>query len=270
MNRAASKLRIFVKHPLLTTLAVLVVVAAFSLGVVIVTLHMANIAVETPAIVLPLAIPAIVVPALVYPLLKAIHRQRQLHAELEHQAHVDALTDLPNRRAFFEFAGAVVKRQTIIGTPLSALMIDVDKFKNINDSFGHDHGDMVLKRVAETILAEVTAAEAPRWIVARLGGEEFVALVDGTAPSVIGRLAERICNQVHRSVGAGDRLDPVTVSVGVAFRRSGMGVDKLLKAADDAVYAAKRAGRDRWAFASDDSAPDAAAPSAKIAIQRAS
>jgi diguanylate cyclase (GGDEF)-like protein len=156
-------------------------------------------------------------------------------------------------------------------------MIDVDKFKGINDSFGHDHGDAVLKRVAETILAEVTAAEAPRWIVARLGGEEFVAVIDGLAPSAIARLAQRICNQVHRSVGAGDRLDPVTVSVGVAFRKAGMGIDKLLKAADDAVYAAKRAGRDRWAFAPDTGAPDIAvvaaemrAPASDLAMRRAS
>ena len=91
--------------------------------------------------------------------------------------------------------------------------------------------------------------------MARLGGEEFVALVDGLAPSAVGRLAERICNQVHRSVGAGERLEPVTVSVGVAFRKPGQGIDKLLKAADDAVYAAKRAGRDRWAFATDGAAP---------------
>ena len=184
------------------------------------------------------------------------------------RARFDALTDLPNRRAFFEFARVVVKRQTIVGTPLAALMIDVDKFKGINDSFGHDHGDMVLKRIADTILAEVTAVDAPRCIVARLGGEEFVVMVDGLAPSAIARLAERICNQVHRSVGAGERLDPVTVSVGVAFRKQGQGIDKLLKAADDAVYAAKRAGRDRWAFATDNGTPDVAPPPAENVCSR--
>ncbi len=271
MNRAEPNFSLAVRYPVLTTLAVLVAVSAFSEGVVIAAFDTSSIRLFPLALVLPLAIPAVIVPAVVYPLLLAIRSHRKLHAELERQAHVDALTDLPNRRAFFEFARSVVKRQTIVGTPLAAMMLDVDRFKVINDSFGHDHGDMVLKRIAETVLAEVTAAKAPRWIVARLGGEEFIALVDGLAPSAIARLAQRICNQVHRSVGAGERLDPVTVSVGVAFRMPGQGIDKLLKAADDAVYAAKRAGRDRWAFASQNGAPpDVSEAPASVTMQKAS
>lgn len=270
MSNAASNLGFAVRHPLPVTVVALVVVALFSLIIVVVSLRLTGFAVDAPSIILPPAISAIVVPILVYPLLLAIRRQRELHAELERQARVDALTDLPNRRAFFEFAQTVVKRQTIVGTQLTAMMIDVDKFKSVNDTYGHDHGDLVLKRVAETILAEVTGAAAPRWIVARLGGEEFAALIDGLAPSVIARLAERLCNQVHRSVGAGDRLDPVTVSVGVAFRKQGQGIDKLLKAADDAVYAAKRAGRDRWAFTTDNGTPDIAPAPAAMELQQAS
>ncbi len=269
MRKAAPNYSFAVQHPVLTTLVVLVVVAAFSLSVVVESFRFAHIALFPLAIVLSLALPAVGVPAVVYPLLHAIRRHRELHAELEQQARVDALTGLPNRRAFFEFARTIVKRQGIVGTPLAALMIDVDKFKGVNDSFGHDHGDMVLKRVADTIMTEATSAEAPRWIVARLGGEEFVVLLDGLAPGAIARLAERICNQVHRSVGAGERLDPVTVSIGVAFRQPAQGIDKLLKAADDAVYAAKRAGRDRWVFAGDVAGPQAAEPPA-VALREAS
>jgi diguanylate cyclase (GGDEF)-like protein len=270
MSRAAPSFTLAVRKPILTTFIILVAVALFSLSVVVVSFDLAGIKLFPLAVILSIAIPAVGVPALIYPLLLAIRGQHELHAELERQARVDALTDLPNRRAFFEFARAVVKRQAIVGTPLAALMLDIDKFKGINDSYGHDHGDIVLRRVAETILAEVTSAKAPRWIVARLGGEEFVALVDGLAPSAIGRLAERLCNQVHRSVGAGERLDPVTVSVGVAFRKQGQGIDKLLKAADDAVYASKRAGRDRWAFASDNGAPEVSPPAASVSLQQAS
>ena len=72
-----------------------------------------------------------------------------------------------------------------------------------------------------------------------------MTIIDGVAPTAVARLAERICNQVHRSVGAGERLEPVTVSVGVAFRKPGQGIDKLLKAADDAVYRAKATGKNR-------------------------
>ena len=271
MRNGVPSLGLAVRHPFLMTMVILGVVAASSLVVVVLSFDMSGIALFPLAFILPVALPAVGVPALIFPLLLAIRRQRELHAELERQARVDALTELPNRRAFFDFARAVVKRQTIVGTPMAAMMIDVDKFKTINDSFGHDHGDMVLKRIAETILAEVTGADAPRWMVARLGGEEFVALIDGLAPSTIARLAGRICNQVHRSVGAGERLDPVTVSVGVAFRKQGQGIDKLLKAADDAVYAAKRAGRDRWAFASDGGAPpEVAPPPADMVLQEAS
>ena len=270
MRKAAPNLGFTVRHPILMTLAVLVLVAAFSVSSVIAAFDATGIALFPLAIILSLAIPLVLVPAVVYPLLSAIHHQHEMRAELERLAHIDALTELPNRRAFFEFSRATVKRQNIVGTPLTAMMIDVDRFKSINDSFGHDHGDMVLKRIADTILSEVTATEAPRWIVARLGGEEFVAMIDGVPPTAIGRLAERICNQVHRSVGAGERLDPVTVSIGVAFRKHGQGIDKLLKAADDAVYAAKRAGRDRWAFAGDNEASDAAPPAAAIAMQEAS
>lgn len=270
MRHTAPTLGFAVRHPILTTLAVLFAVVVFSLVVVIASTRVSGLQIDALSYILPVAIPVVVVPALVFPLLMAIRRQRELHAELEHLARVDALTDLPNRRAFFEFARAVVKRQTIVGTPLTAMMIDVDKFKCINDSFGHDHGDMVLKRIAETILSEVTAIAAPRWIVARLGGEEFVTIIDGVAPTAVARLAERICNQVHRSVGAGERLEPVTVSVGVAFRKPGQGIDKLLKAADDAVYAAKRAGRDRWAFTTDSGTPDVSPAPAALAMQKAS
>ena len=270
MKTAAPKMGLVVRHPFVTTLLGQIATSLFSLFVVVTSFDMSGRALFPLAIVLPLAIPVIVVPALVLPLLTAIRRQHELRNELERLAHVDALTDLPNRRAFFEFARVVVKRQAIVGTPLAAMMIDVDRFKGINDSFGHDQGDKVLKRVAETILAEVSGAEAPRWIVARLGGEEFIALVDGLVPSAVGRLAERICHQVHRSVGAGDRLEPVTVSIGVAFRKEKQEIDKLLKAADDAVYAAKRAGRDRWAFATDNGVPDVAPSPANMVLQEAS
>jgi diguanylate cyclase (GGDEF)-like protein len=201
------------------------------------------------ATLLSILLPATVTPVVMVPLILSNRRERGLRTELERLVLTDMLTELPNRRAFFEFTQGVIDAPAPVGGRLTAMMIDVDHFKLVNDTYGHDVGDAVLKRIAGVIRAEVEAAGAPRSTVARLGGEEFVVLVDGLVPTAIARLAERLCHQVHRSVGAGEALLPVTVSIGVAFRAHGMKIDQLLKAADDAVYAAKRAGRDRWAFA---------------------
>jgi diguanylate cyclase (GGDEF)-like protein len=201
------------------------------------------------AMLLSVGLPGIVAPLVMYPLVESNRRERDLRHELERLVFTDMLTGLPNRRAFFEFAQPLIDTP-VTTTPLTAMMIDVDHFKQINDTYGHDIGDAVLKRIADVIRGEVEAAAAPRWTVARLGGDEFAVMVDGLVPTAVARLAERLCRQVHRHVGAGHELVPVTVSVGVAFRAAGMKIDHLLKAADDAAYAAKRAGRDRWAFAS--------------------
>jgi diguanylate cyclase (GGDEF)-like protein len=190
-------------------------------------------------------------PVTILPLLLMLKRQRRLRRDLEQMVMTDMLTNLPNRRAFFEFARSAMDADAVPGAALAAMMIDVDHFKRINDSYGHDVGDVVLKRVAGVVRDEVAGAGSTKWTVARLGGEEFAVIADNLAPSAVGRLADRICSQVHRWVGAGDSLEPVTVSIGVAFRSPGMSIDKLLKAADDAVYAAKANGRDRWAFAGD-------------------
>ena len=202
------------------------------------------------AMLLAGGLPALAVPLIMYPLIASNRRERALRQDLERLVFTDMLTGLPNRRAFFEFAQGLIDAPGE-ALPFALMMIDVDHFKSINDSYGHDVGDAVLKRMAGVIRDEVEAAAAPEWTVARLGGEEFVVVVGGLAPSAVARLAERVCHQVHRSVGAGESLQPVTVSLGVSFRKAGMKIDQLLKAADDAAYAAKRAGRDRWAFAGD-------------------
>jgi diguanylate cyclase len=252
-------MRLLVRYPFLTACLAAIAVMAISLLAVLAAFHVAGEAVLPIVLFLSIVMPLLMTPLALYPLLAMNRDQQDLSLELRRQAATDALTELPNRRAFFDFARSIIERPPVSSLPLAAMMIDVDFFKRINDSYGHDHGDMVLKRVASVIRTEVAEATAPAWIVARLGGEEFGIITDGLVASAVGRLAERICAQVHLRVGAGDRLEPVTVSIGVAFRRPGMKIDRLLKEADDAVYTAKRAGRDRWAFASadDTSDPDA-------------
>jgi diguanylate cyclase (GGDEF)-like protein len=241
----------YLRHPGIATAVGTLITTATSYLVSLEALSLAGLPMPAMALALCIGLPAIGTPLTIYPLLAMLRKQRQMRIELERLVHTDTLTDLPNRRAFFEFARPALSAEIVADKPLAAMMIDVDHFKRINDGYGHDIGDMVLRRVAGVIRDEVGSSGATNTIVARLGGEEFAVIVSGLAPSAVARLADRICSQVHRWVGAGDSLDPVTVSIGVAFRVPGKGIDRLLKAADDAVYAAKASGRDRWAFAGD-------------------
>jgi diguanylate cyclase (GGDEF)-like protein len=241
----------FLRHPVFITAVATILIAALSYGVTSFALYETGMYFPLIAMALVVGLPGVMVPATILPLLMMLKRQRRLRVELEQLVLTDALTGLPNRRAFFEFAHAALDTEPVQSAPLMAMMIDVDHFKRVNDSYGHDVGDAVLRRVAGVIRDEVAAAGAETWTVARLGGEEFAVIADRLLPSAVARLADRICSQVHRWVGAGDSLEPVTVSIGVAFRSPAMSIDRLLKSADDAVYAAKANGRDRWAFAGD-------------------
>ncbi|NTW40969.1 MAG: GGDEF domain-containing protein, partial [Cellulomonadaceae bacterium] len=128
------------------------------------------------------------------------------------------------------------------GTPLAAMMIDLDHFKSINDALGHAVGDEVLIGVAQELASSVRAADE----LVRFGGEEFLALLPGLAPADAHRRAE----ELRRRLG-GLHLGPVgepvrvTASIGLAHLAPGQSPDALLRAADDALYAAKAAGRDR-------------------------
>lgn len=246
-------------HPLLRNITLTTVVATATivglcLLVVFAVFGITGAPVPVQSVVLTFVLPVAVIPGALYPLLLLYRRQRELSAELARQARTDALTDLPNRRAFFDFARALLEKPSADGRPLAVLIIDVDYFKRVNDTCGHDQGDETLTEIAYIIRDEVHASDAPRRIAARLGGEEFAVAVDELPPSAVGRLAESICRSVRLSVTIGAGREPVTVSVGVAFREPGMTIDQLLKRADDALYAAKRDGRDRWTFAAEEGA----------------
>ncbi|MBN8995744.1 MAG: GGDEF domain-containing protein [Rhizobiales bacterium] len=193
-------------------------------------------------------LPAFFVPVIVLPLAFLLQRLRRVGKELESLALTDALTGLPNRRAFFE-RGEAILAGAAAGVPVAAMMIDVDRFKAVNDEFGHAGGDALLTVIGKTIFDTVAAAGASESVVARLGGEEFALIVGGLVPTAVARLADRLC-QAGREARAtmGGATYGSTVSVGVAMRPGRTGIDSFLKLADDAVYLAKRSGRDRWAF----------------------
>jgi len=161
-------------------------------------------------------------------------------------AATDGLTSLANRRAFDTALAATWQAAMESGAPLALLMIDADRFKGYNDSYGHPAGDLVLQRIADCIQANM---RQPGDFGARYGGEEFAALLPGVGlQSAIG-IAQRLrstianLNLLHDASPTGH----VTVSIGVAVAhpRRGTGADLLLRQADEALYEAKRGRRDR-------------------------
>jgi diguanylate cyclase (GGDEF)-like protein len=174
---------------------------------------------------------------------RAWRRQRRLAHLLETQAHTDMLTGLANRRHFFEVADAEVSRARRYDTPLSVLMLDIDHFKEVNDTHGHRAGDRVLQQVASTCLEVLRTVD----VVGRVGGEEFAVLLPETgregAIDVAERLREAVARaQVEREQGVPLR---VTISIGVSARAGNVNLDTLMSQADAALYDAKHAGRNR-------------------------
>ncbi|MCY2958779.1 MAG: diguanylate cyclase [Planctomycetota bacterium] len=162
---------------------------------------------------------------------------RKLHAA----AHLDVLTGLPNRRYAMrrleqEWADAVR-----LDRPLAVLVVDIDHFKQVNDRHGHDVGDDVLRSTAAMLRARTRRAD----VVCRLGGEEFLVINVDSDRVGAGMCAERLRSSIEANVVKSHAFEGrVTISIGLATRGDGVSsVHELLKAADDAVYAAKAAGR---------------------------
>ena len=183
-----------------------------------------------------------------------IHRERQgmmrstdefatVQKRLLQDALTDTLTQLPNRRNGLDFLASELLFSQSSGSPLACLMLDIDHFKRINDTFGHAAGDAVLKQLAD-ILRRTSRAED---MVFRYGGEEFVAILTNAPLKIALQIADRIRAQVEESLfnWEGQRI-PVTLSIGVAVatgkEQDGMA---LIQAADAALYQAKKNGRNR-------------------------
>jgi diguanylate cyclase (GGDEF)-like protein len=161
--------------------------------------------------------------------------------EVAASASTDPLTGLPNRRYFEEFSSLLAGRRRA-GDAVAVLMIDIDKFKGLNDAYGHPVGDQVLRSVAGAITAAVRDQDVP----ARIGGEEFAVLLRNPGPAVALEVGERVRQAVRdldlRSLG----VPAVSVSVGVAnATTSEEPIDALVDRADRALLRAKRGGRDR-------------------------
>jgi diguanylate cyclase (GGDEF)-like protein len=179
----------------------------------------------------------------------AIENER-LHRTVKRQAITDELTQLSNRRRFTETLAVEVRRAERFGDPLSLVLADLDDFKQINDRYGHQAGDEVLRRFADVLRENVRDFDLP----VRYGGEEFAVLLPETGLDGAEQLARRLQTALLRlrlpEIG-GDR-PPVTASFGVAAFPAARNAEELLSAADGALYSAKAAGKNRVVSTGDD------------------
>ena len=178
--------------------------------------------------------------AVLYGTCQDITERRSLEHELQHQARHDPLTGLPNRRMLVELLAATVERTRDRGT--AVLFLDVDRFKIVNDSLGHDAGDQVLLAVAERLSTAVRVGD----VVGRFGGDEFVVVGQVEDEDAALALADRLHAATTAPVTVGGTDLVVTVSTGIALCLDGRTpAGALVRDADAAMYAAKRAGGDR-------------------------
>ena len=153
----------------------------------------------------------------------------------------DALTGLPNRRLLMDRVEVSLARQGS-GPGMMLLFVDLDAFKAVNDTYGHDAGDTLLVTIANRILSATRTADT----VARLGGDEFVVFCDETTVEGATEIAERITHAIRQPLDVGGRVISITASVGLAMAsEESSSASDLLKRADDAMYRAKARGRDR-------------------------
>lgn len=174
---------------------------------------------------------------------KQLDEINALQRQLSDQANRDALTGLYNRRYLDSTLERELARCQREGLPLSLMLIDLDHFKRINDTYGHAVGDIVIQKVAEAMLA-IAPDQA---MTARFGGEEFVMLVPNASIDRAQQLAEKVRTSIERLrlVRRHDKLEiaPFTISVGVALRQREESIEPLFDRADKALYRAKHNGR---------------------------
>jgi diguanylate cyclase (GGDEF)-like protein len=164
-------------------------------------------------------------------------------SELARISRTDQLTGLLNRRGFDEAAALALKSASAAGLPAVVFMCDVDRFKSINDRFGHEFGDKVLVEIAGVLRS---FAEKDGVLVGRHGGEEFAALMIGISHEQAAQYAEDIRHAcAAREVSTDENSTRVTISIGFTVARDEPDLSKIMRVADRALYIAKHGGRNR-------------------------
>jgi diguanylate cyclase len=165
--------------------------------------------------------------------------------QIREESMTDGLTGIGNRKAFDASLAAAIEAACARNAPFSILLIDIDRFKNFNDTYGHLIGDRVLRFVAGALRNTVKGYDKP----SRFGGEEFTVILPNTFLSGAASVAE----QIRKTIAAGELMDKssgesygrIQVSIGVAQYRKGESQEALIKRTDQALYRAKRRGRNR-------------------------
>jgi two-component system cell cycle response regulator len=171
--------------------------------------------------------------------------------QLRIQANHDSLTGIFNRTAILEVLEKEFVRSRRAGDSVAVMMADIDHFKSVNDTHGHQAGDIVLRETARKMLASVRRYDS----IGRYGGEEFLLIAPGCELAAVVPLAERIREFVSAQAIEVDGLSiPTTISIGVAASCDAQKPSQLLRAADEALYVAKKEGRNRVAVTSEDRA----------------
>lgn len=171
-----------------------------------------------------------------------IRERKAMELELQRLANTDTLTGLYNRRQFYKLADQELARSRRTKSPISLMMVDIDHFKQINDTYGHAMGDVVLQNLGRTMKNSLREID----VIARLGGEEFAILLPQTSSGQATELAQRLRSKIaNESIPATQGAEiQFTVSIGVdEWRESDPHLDALLKRCDTAMYQAKNSGR---------------------------
>ncbi|HRW38650.1 MAG: EAL domain-containing protein [Acidimicrobiales bacterium] len=171
-----------------------------------------------------------------------ITERAEAASKITWQAFHDPLTGLPNRALLNDRLGQAVARVRRTSSRAALLFLDLDRFKLVNDSLGHEAGDLLLVEVARRLTATVRTADT----VARLGGDEFVVLVDGVRDEEVLALADRLANVVAQPIDLPQGTVNTSTSIGIAFASDPAGAANLLRDADTALYRAKEKGRNRF------------------------
>ncbi|MCG8050501.1 MAG: EAL domain-containing protein [Candidatus Thiodiazotropha endolucinida] len=179
-------------------------------------------------------------------ILNDISKLKEAEDDLRYLAHHDTLTNLPNRLYFQDRLSQAISRAKRLKKKFGLLFIDIDNFKNINDSLGHQVGDRLLQLVSERLYNSLRKHD----VIARLGGDEFIVLIENTdKPVELRHIADKIKTNFKYPIRVRSHDFQITASIGISiYPENGQSSDELLRTADSAMYEAKNSGRNRVAF----------------------